>query len=240
MLDGRPSRTAWAAAVHRATHQVVENGRIFTDPVAVAMTGLSVEQLRAGAEEHPRALGMRTFLACRHAFAHDTLAAEASRGTRQVVVLGAGLDTTAYRPWALDPPLRVFEVDHPATQAWKRARTQEAGIVATTLLVHVPVDFETEDFLVELARGGFSDGEPTVVLWLGVVPYLTRQAVEATLSALGRLPGRVDLVLDYGEPLAEEDPGSPAPAHRRTGAPARACRTARPDRRTPAHLLRAR
>jgi methyltransferase (TIGR00027 family) len=96
------------------------------------------------------------------------------------VVLGAGLDTSAYRGIAGAEELRIFEVDHPATQAWKKERLQRAGIVVPPNIQHVPVNFETQDLAEELATTGFERGKVTFVSWLGVVPYLSREAATHT------------------------------------------------------------
>src|SRR5689334_22848638 len=138
METGQPSRTAYGAARHRAAHQILEGGRIFTDPLAVRILGASEEELRADA---PRR-AMRVFVAARSRFAEDALAAAVGRGVEQVVVLGAGLDTFAYR----NPhqAVRVVEVDHPDTQAWKRRRLAEAGIEVPGSVAYVGVDFERQ------------------------------------------------------------------------------------------------
>jgi len=198
MIEGEPSRTAWAAALHRAAHQVVDSGRVFPDPVAVPITGWSSSRVAQDALEHPRRRGMRAFIACRHRYARDVLAGCDPQA--QVVVLGAGLDTTAYQPGSLllGP---VCEVDHPATQRWKRDRLEEAGISATVPTVYVPVDFEADDLTRALVAAGFDRARPAAVVWLGVIVYLTRPAIEQTIATIARLTtARTDLVLDYGEP----------------------------------------
>src|SRR5271168_750730 len=114
MLAGKPSRTALGAAAHRAAHQVVECGRIFADPLALRILGDEAENAVRDAEEQPSRRRMRIFIAARTRFAEDALAAAVARGVRQLVVLGAGLDTYAYRG-AMRERLRIFEVDHPST-----------------------------------------------------------------------------------------------------------------------------
>src|SRR5258708_39715471 len=115
--DARPSLTARRAAAHRAVHQLVENGAVFADPLAVSLLGEPHEALVADCAANPERRAMRLFIAARHRFADEVIATAIVRGTRQVVVLGAGLDTTVYRNPHAD--LRAFEVDHPATQSWK-------------------------------------------------------------------------------------------------------------------------
>jgi methyltransferase (TIGR00027 family) len=114
-------------------------------------------------------------------------------------VLGAGLDTFACRN-PLGPELRVFEVDHPATQAWKRGRLAEAGIPVPGNLAFVPVDFQRDDLGQCLVRAGFDPAGPAFFSWLGVVPYLTEPAVFATLASIAALPGGARVVFDYGNP----------------------------------------
>lgn len=198
MIQGEPSRTALAAATHRAIHQALEGGRVFADPLAVRILGKSPAELRAEAETAERA-PMRFFVCARARLAEERIAAAVARGLRQVVVLGAGLDTFAYRhPYGAS--LAVFEVDHPATQGWKRQRLAAAGIAAPPGLRHVPVDFEVDTLGQALATAGFDHAAPAFFLWLGVVPYLTEAAIFGTLGWMAALPGGAEVVFDYGDP----------------------------------------
>jgi methyltransferase (TIGR00027 family) len=172
MQTGRSSLTAHSAAVHRAVHQVSEQGRIFFDPLAVRILGEDAGALARDAEQRPHSRRMRIFIAARTRFAEATLAAAVERGVKQLVVLGAGLDTYAYRG-AMRDRLRIFEVDHPATQAWKRERLAEAGIKIPERLTFAPVDFERETLAEGLAAAGFDPAQRSFFTWLGVVPYLT-------------------------------------------------------------------
>jgi methyltransferase (TIGR00027 family) len=193
-----PSRTALAAAIHRAAHQVLEQGRIFADPLAVRILGEDAETVGRDAEEHPSRRRMRVFIAVRTRFTEDALAAAIERGVRQVVVLGAGLDTFAYRNTLSN--LRIFEVDHPDTQAWKRQRLAEAGIAIPGSLTFAPVDFERETLPERLAAAGFDPAQQTFFTWLGVVPYLTESAIWSTLRFIASLPHGAHVVFDYGDP----------------------------------------
>lgn len=215
MEDHRPSLTAQGAALHRAAHQLLDNPPVFTDPLALKIIGPEAEaELRAGADPHtelPRA-GLRAFIAARSRFSEDTLAEAVGEGVRQYVLLGAGLDTFAYRAAKTFPGLRVFEVDHPATQGWKRERLAEAGITAPDVLTYAPVNFETETLSVGLARAGFDAKAPAVFAWLGVVPYLTHDAIMATLRFIATLPRGTRVVFDYAEPPSARD-GAGRAAH---------------------------
>jgi methyltransferase (TIGR00027 family) len=114
--------------------------------------------------------------------------------------LGAGLDSFAYRRDAERRGLRIFEVDHPATQAWKRERLAASGILEPDRVSFVPVDFERDDFDELLHVHGFNHGAPSVVAWLGVTYYLTHDANEATLRRIARWAPATRLVLDYRLP----------------------------------------
>jgi methyltransferase (TIGR00027 family) len=204
MLEDKASATAQGAAMHRAVHQLLDRPMIFSDPLALRIIGREAEKaLRGGESRHilPGAAGLRAFLAVRSRFTEDCLAEAIARGTGQYVVLGAGLDTFAYRG-AYDPArLRIFEVDHPATQEWKRGRLRDAGIGVPGSVLFAPVDFERETVADGLARAGLDFAAPTFFAWLGVVPYLTREAVMETLRFVAeRVGASSEIVFDYPEP----------------------------------------
>ncbi|MER5639818.1 class I SAM-dependent methyltransferase [Kitasatospora sp. NPDC002227] len=204
MKTGEPSRTAYGAARHRAVHQLLEGGRLFADPLAVRMLGAGPAELAEEAAQAPEQRPLRLFIAARSRFSEDAVAAAHADGLRQLVVLGAGFDTFGYRQE--HPGLRVFEVDHPATQEWKRRRVAEAGIAVPASLTYVGVDFERESFVARLAEAGFDSGRPAFFSWLGVVPYLTREAVLGTLRLIAALPGGAQVVFDYAEPVEALSP----------------------------------
>jgi len=218
MREREPSRTAFAAAAHRAAHQVMERGRVFADPLAGRILGGVAQAAAVAASANPSTRGMRLFIAARSRVAETALKEGVeTRGVSQLVVLGAGLDTFAYRN-PFGPKLRVFEVDHPETQAWKRRRLAEAGIAIPPALTFAPVDFERDGLLAALQTAGFDPGRRSFFTWLGVVPYLTREAIAATLAAIGALPGGGEVVFDYSDPVAT------------LGSEARAAHAARADR----------
>jgi methyltransferase (TIGR00027 family) len=194
-----PSRTAMAAAAHRAAHQILESGRIFSDPLAVRILGIDAATVAREAEEQPMRRAMRMFIAVRACFAEDALAAAVERGVTQLVVLGAGLDTYAYRT-KLGDRLCIFEVDHPATQEWKRQRLAEAAIPIPSTLTFAPIDFERQTLSEGLAAARFDRAQQTFFTWLGVVPYLTAEAFWSTLKFVANLPTAAHMVFDYSNP----------------------------------------
>ena len=206
MLEREPSRTAFAAAAYRAAHQVLERGRIFDDPLALRILGSDPGVFLDRPEIHEAQKGIRFFVVGRARIAEAALLAGVEdRRVGQLVVLGAGLDTFAYRNPVGDR-LRVFEVDHPATQAWKRRRLAEAGVAVPGGDVYAPVDFERDDLSKRLKEAGLDPAVRTFFTWLGVVPYLTREAVSATLRRIAAHPGGAEVVFDYGEPRDRVDP----------------------------------
>jgi methyltransferase (TIGR00027 family) len=197
---GEPSHTARGAAAYRAIHQTLEGGAIFRDPFAVRIlddkTRAGLDDVAADASLRP----MRLFIAARSRFSEGSLAACVARGVRQAVVLGAGLDTFSLRNPDTGLGVRVFEIDHPATQEWKRERLRQAGLAVPALLTFAPVDFERQSLADGLAAAGFAADRPAFFQWLGVVPYLTRDAVSLTLDFIAAVPDS-EVVFDYAEPL---------------------------------------
>jgi methyltransferase (TIGR00027 family) len=217
MQPGQPSRTALRAAAHRAAHQVYDGGRIFADPLATQVLGETPAAVFGEALGSRANVSMRGFIAARSRFAEESLAAAVGRGVRQYVVLGAGLDTFAHRNPFADAGLRVFEVDHPATQDWKRRQLADAGLASPASLTFAPVDFETQTLADGLAGAGFDATAPAFFSWLGVIVYLTRAAALETLGYIARLSGGAEVVFDYGEPVSAYPPAQ-RPAQARRGA----------------------
>jgi methyltransferase (TIGR00027 family) len=203
MIEAQPSRTALRVALRRAAHQVHDaRPLVFDDPLAVKILGPEfTEEIKRSppAEKRPFSAALRAFMVCRARFAEDVLAAGVLEDhVRQYVVLGAGLDTFAYRNPFVE--LRVFEVDHPATQAWKRERLRSARIVVPESMQFVAVDFETMSLRQELLRAGFDFSVPAAVAWLGVVLYLTAEGFAATMRVLERMAPGSSVVFDYSQP----------------------------------------
>ncbi len=143
---------------------------------------------------------LRAFFAMRSRFAEDELARAVERGVTQYVVLGAGFDTFGYRnPF---PTLRVFEVDHPDTQAVKRQRLAAGGVVIPASLTYVAIDFTVTALRDAMIAAGFDAAAPGFFSWLGVVPYLERPAIEATFRFIASCPAPTVIVFDYAVPPA--------------------------------------
>ncbi len=173
MQSGQASRTALGAAGHRAAHQVLEQGRIFSDPLALRILGADADEAIAEAVREPAKRGLRLFIAVRTRFAEDALAEAIGRGATQLVVLGAGLDTYAYRAHrAIACGCSRSIIPH--TQAWKRERLASASIAIPDALTFAPVDFERENLAEGLAAAGFDPVRRSFFTWLGVTPYLER------------------------------------------------------------------
>jgi methyltransferase (TIGR00027 family) len=156
--------------------------------------------------KNPMSMSGRAIVVARSLFAEDELARAVARGTKQYVVLGAGLDTSVYR--MPHRGIRAFEVDHPATQEWKRARLAEANIPVPPGLIFAPVDFERQTLSEGLARAGFDPQAPAFFSWLGVTMYLTDEAFESTLAFVATRPAGGGVAFDYmlprrALPLAE-------------------------------------
>lgn len=168
------------AACGRGSHLLMYGPRaVLRDWLAWPFVGSEAERITA----HIRAAFgdsaplLATWASARSRFAEEWLGGSRAK---QYVILGAGLDSFAWRHWG---ELQVFEVDHPATQEWKRSRLEALGMPVPPGLVWVPVDFEVESIADALTRAGVgSDG--AFVSWLGVVPYLSSDAIEATLHDL--------------------------------------------------------
>ena len=187
-------------ALQRAAHQLLDTPLILNDPLALRIIGEEVTQkLQANPEDQQNRLarGLRAAMVVRSRFAEDELAGIVARGIRQYVVLGAGLDTSAFRLPQPTERLRVFEVDYPAMQDWKRERLAAAGIALPSELTFVPVDFETQNLAEELQSAGFDPGAPAFFSWLGVTPYLTGDALFEMLRYVAARPRGTTIVFDY-------------------------------------------
>jgi methyltransferase (TIGR00027 family) len=193
------SRTAQRVALRRAAHQLLDAPLVLADPLALQIIG---PDERAALVADPRALDakpwdrpLRAFIVARSRYTEDELAHAVAMGVSQYVVLGAGLDTFAYRN--PHPGLRVFEVDDPATQAWKRERLQAADIALPSSVVFAGVNVEQATLDEPLRDAGLDSEAPAFFSWLGVVPYLPATAVIETLRWIARRPPPSTVVFDY-------------------------------------------
>ncbi len=215
MQENAPSRTAQRVALRRTAHQILDRPLVFEDPLALAMLGpRAAEELRADpdrGEASPAAPYLRAFLAARSRLAEDELALAVARGVSQYVILGAGLDTFAWRNPHPPGSLAVFEVDHPASQAFKRQRLAEAGLAPPPDLAFAPVDFLKVSLAEGLRRAGHDQGRASFFSWLGVTPYLTPEAVMDTLRFIAVSPAGGGVVFDFAvSPSRLDAPGRAA------------------------------
>ncbi len=212
-----PRRTALNAAVQRAIHQLADDEpKILTDPVAVRLVEAAAPgAIAAGMETQglPVPKGLRALMLFRLRFAEDELAAIAQKGVRQYVVLGAGLDTFAYRQPPFAGALHIIELDHPATRAWKRDSLAAAGIPFPSNLSWAPVDFERDVLSDILVTAGFDSAQPAFFSWLGVTQYLNLPAIDDTLRFVGGLPSPSTLVLTFIVPEEVVPTGERAALH---------------------------
>lgn len=194
----RASRTAFTAAAARAAHLLVDaEPFIFSDTLAAALLGEQAEELLAYHRlhgTHPVLAGARAEAVCRSRFTEERLT-RANSGIDQYLILGAGLDSFAYRT----PPgrFRVFEVDQPATQTVKRELLDAAGVAVPASVTFVPIDFETGALRESVVQSGLDPFRPVFVSWLGVTMYLTREAVAGTLAQLGGFAPGSEIVTDH-------------------------------------------
>jgi methyltransferase (TIGR00027 family) len=202
-----PKPSAVTVARQRAAHQLLDRPLVLDDPVALAILGPDEEQsLRDNLDKfnHPTSIGMRSSVVIRSRLADDLWEEALERGTRQYVVLGAGLDTSAYR--RPNAPGRIFEVDLPDMQQWKQARLRETGIAVPTSLRFAAVDFESIDLAQGLAQAGFDASAPAVFSWLGVTMYLEEAAVADTLRFIAGCPKGSMVLFEFAVPLSSLPP----------------------------------
>jgi methyltransferase (TIGR00027 family) len=200
MIEGRPSHTAQRVALRRAAHQLFDSPKVLDDPLAVRIVGRNAAASLSRITDRisPSARYMRAFMAVRSRFAEDELARAVRRGVTQFVVLGAGLDTFAYRNPHSN--LRVFEVDHPATQEWKRQRLATEGIAIPDSVTYAAVDFNVTTLADGLRAANFQTDKPAFFSWLGVTMYLDSQTVLDTLRLIYTMSPENGIVFDYTVP----------------------------------------
>ena len=197
------SRTAVRVALQRAVHQLLDDEpRVFIDPVAVGLFPEATEAaIRGQADQflEPSWRRIRANFLLRSRQAEDSLAEAVARGVKQYVVLGAGLDTFAYRQPTWAKNIRIVEVDHPASQSFKMECLRNRGVSIPSNLHFQPVDFRTETLSEKLAATPLAKTEPIFVSWLGVTQYLPSEAIEGTLRAVASWQGGSEIVLEHIE-----------------------------------------
>ncbi|MBM4392249.1 MAG: SAM-dependent methyltransferase [Deltaproteobacteria bacterium] len=188
MIPGEPSTTARWVAFARGLGEY-ESPPLVADPHAVDLLNAPWSTMLRIAGRWPRATrlavatmdtlsrGRSRFMSYRTRVLDDVVRQASADGIEQVVILGAGLDARAWRLPEL-ATARVFEVDHPDTQGYKRARMGEGRVT------YVPVDFDRETAADPLVAAGLDVSRPSVVLWEGVVMYLPEATIDATLAAM--------------------------------------------------------
>lgn len=232
-----PDSTAVRTALWRALHVEVDPPpHVFADDVGLRLADPGGDWRHRDDMDPATAGRYRAGMVARARFVEDLVAEQAARGVGQYVILGAGLDTFAQRRPELAARLRVFEVDQPGPQAWKRARLEELGLGVPDWLHLVPVDFETTSWWERLAAAGFAPDEPAVVASTGVSMYLTKAANAATLRRVaGFAPGSA-LAMTFLLPPELLGEGERA-RHRATADRARAAGTPFVSTFAPAELL---
>jgi methyltransferase (TIGR00027 family) len=200
--SAEPDNTAVRTALWRALHlQVDAAPHIIEDD-----TGLRLVDPDPGWQKRPDmdpefTKRLRASMVARARFIEDMVTGESRRGVRQYVILGAGLDTFAQRRPEIASGFQVFEIDQPATQAWKRRRLVDLGFGVPEWLHFVSVDFESSCWWKELIKAGFDASRPAIVACTGVTLYLTKEATEATLRQLAGLPAGSTLAMTFYLPM---------------------------------------
>ncbi|UKY54676.1 class I SAM-dependent methyltransferase [Streptomyces inhibens] len=187
-----PDSSAVRVALWRAMHvQADPPPHVLEDEIGLQLAAPDEGWQRRPDMDLRGTSGFRAAIVARARFIEDLVAEQAGHGITQYVVLGAGLDTFAQRRPEIASRLRVFEIDQPDTQAWKRRRLIELGHGIPDWLRLVPVDFEAGgDWWEQLSGAGFDPGRPAVVVSTGVTMYLTKDVTAATLRRLaGLAPG---------------------------------------------------
>jgi methyltransferase (TIGR00027 family) len=198
-----PSRTAVLTAAARALHRDEPAPWVLDDPLAAGLAGPDGTAMMARLRAELPAPGLLAFVrwvCVRSRFAEDTAEEAASRGVGQYVIVGAALDSFACRRGDLQARMRVFEVDHPATQAWKRQRLADLGLARPPNLAFVPADLGRQPLRDALEAAGFDASVPAVFSWLGVTMYLRPEAIRATLAAVANCAAGTRIVLTYNQP----------------------------------------
>jgi methyltransferase (TIGR00027 family) len=205
----QPSFTAMWHAWLRNAHATTHASPIFTDTRSIDLVPEPIRHdvvavMDGFSRETAEAIILMAVI--RHRVLADRLPSADERGIRQLVVLGAGLDTTAFALPAWAQSWRVFEVDHPATQEWKRQTIAALGWEVPSNLVFSPCDFETQDLSSALDDAGFDRELPALVSLFGVIVYLTAASTRTLLSELASFAPGSEVLMTYSPPPGGPDP----------------------------------
>lgn len=209
LKQNSPSLTAYKTAMMRAAHQILDHPKVFEDPIALRIIGTQgvsdIRPERRGFQSRVHSY-LRSFIVARSRFVEDELSIAINRGVRQYVILGAGFDTFAYRNPHSSIGLRVFEVDYPATQEWKRQQLDAAKIPVPESLTFTPIDFESQALADQLREAGFKTDEPSFFSWLGVTMYLSQDTMMTMLKYIpSSTPPGSGIVFDYIIPPSSQN-----------------------------------
>jgi methyltransferase (TIGR00027 family) len=211
MVERSASVTAHGVAVLRAAHQLIDGTPpLLDDSVIVALLGAEIEgQIRGELDRFhsPPARSLRSHVLLRSRVAEDGLHAAVAHGARQYVLLGAGLDTFAYRQPEWARSLDIVEVDHPSSQTEKRRLLAQAGVAIPSNVRYAGIDFEHETLSDGLRRCSVAFDRPTFFSWLGVTMYLTREAIDAVLATVASFAAGSEIVLTYAQPPEPDEQG---------------------------------
>jgi methyltransferase (TIGR00027 family) len=209
VAERNASLTARGVAGLRAAHQLIDDAPpILDDPVILRLLGPETEpHIRSDFERYqsPPARGLRSHIVLRSRIAEDALRDAVARGIVQYVLLGAGLDTFAYRQPSWAAALEIIEVDQPSSQADKRSLLDAADIRIPGNVRYADVDFEHETLAEGLRRCGVGFDRPTFFSWLGVTMYLTREAIDGILATVASFPKGSEIVLTFVPPPRPDD-----------------------------------
>ena len=211
MAERASSTTALGVAALRAAHQLVDDEpKILNDPVSLQILDeQALQQIRSrpASLSAPWVLGLRSHVLLRSRYAEDRLAEAVQRGVRQYVSLGAGFDTFAYRQPQWAQSLRIFEVDHPASQQAKRARLESAGVEVPPNVEFVAIDFEHVSLREGLAASRLDHSRPAFFSCLGVLVYLTEEAADAVFRLVASFPASSEIAFTFSTPESSLERG---------------------------------
>jgi len=201
MAQRKPSRTMLGAAIFRAVHQVLDaDPKILDDPLAVGLVeGSGREEILAAPPDSlfRPPIWFRSIFVLRSRYTEDSLQEAVANGITQYVLLGAGMDTFAYRQPCWAAKLRIFEVDHPESQKVKREYLAKRGIAVPANVEFCPIDFERASLTEGFATSSLDHRALTFFSWLGVTQYLTKRAIDSALQFVLSMPKRSTIIIEF-------------------------------------------